>query len=258
MRSTTFLLVTVLVLVGWLSTQHAAIGQRLVLWSAPLIVQLQVPSQWIQDVSDWMQRQSDLQQQLFDAKAQLHRTPAQTGELAYLRQENLELRHLLAIPKASEYIWHAARVVARTPGVPQYGLMLEVKGAAVDDAVVTESGLVGLVTAVQGEYATVRTLRDGALAIPVMNASGTIAALIRSNGATLTVNMVAKREQPAIGAELLTSGAGGLLPPGIPVATIAHIAPQAGSMFVAVAADPVAQWHHLRWLAVAHRRHITP
>ncbi|MDQ6951789.1 MAG: rod shape-determining protein MreC [Mariprofundales bacterium] len=252
------LLITVLAITALVGGRHADVGQRLLLWSAPFIEQLRAPSRWVEHASQWLQRQSMLQTKLSHANARLHRASAQTGELQYLRQENAELRRLLAIPIQSDYVWHVAEVVARSLGVPEHGLLLAVTGVAVDDAVIAASGLVGIVTAVHGDYATVRTIFDGSIAIPVTNKLGRVAALIRGDDTSLMVNMVAKRERPTMGELLITSGAGGLLPLGIPVATIQRVTPQAGSMFVAVDASPVAQWQHMRWLAVAHRRHSPP
>ncbi|MDQ6963410.1 MAG: rod shape-determining protein MreC, partial [Mariprofundales bacterium] len=174
------------------------------------------------------------------------------GELQHLRHENTALRQLLAIDRPHSYRWRAAHTIAHSPDARHRHLLLQIDGAAVDDVVVSEQGLVGLITAVSGHHATVRTVLDGSIAIPVTNSSQTLAALVHGEGDHLSVDLIARSQHPEIGDVLYSSGAGGLIPQGVPVARVTSVTPVAGALFVKMSAAPVAQWQHNHWLAVAH------
>ncbi|MDX8408854.1 MAG: rod shape-determining protein MreC [Mariprofundales bacterium] len=253
MKPVSLLFIALVTAVGLFGARNLEIGQQLLLWTAPMIDQLQAPARWAHDVSTWMQRQSEIQQQLIRAQQQLHLDAARTGELAYLRRENWELRRLLAITSRTDYQWRVARVTARTPDTPQHGLLLDVEGASIDDAVLSSTGLIGVVTAASANHATVRTLLDGSISVPVTNRQGSLTALVRGDGTVLDVKMIAKQQHPTVDQLLITSGAGGLLPQGIPVARTHRVLPARGSMFTAVEAIPVAHWRTARWLALVHR-----
>jgi len=54
---------------------------------------------------------------------------------------------------------------------------------------------------------------------------------------------------------LITSGAGGLFPAGLPVAVVKEAKAVEGGVFVEVIAEPVAFWQREAWLAIASRTH---
>ncbi len=253
MKPFSLLLIAGLTAIALFGARHLEVGQQLLLWMAPVMDPLRAPARWVDDASSWMQRQSAMQRQLLQAQRQLHLDAARIGELTYLRRENRQLRGLLAMTAITDYRWRVARVAARTPDTSQHGLLLEVEGASIDDAVLSAAGLIGIVTAVRAHYATVRTLLDGSIAVPVTNRQGSLAALVQGDGTVLDVKMIARHQHPTVDQLLITSGAGGLLPQGIPVARIIRASPEAGSMFIAVEAVPVANWRTARWLVLAHR-----
>ena len=228
-------------------------GERMLLQSAPLIELLQTPTSLIQDLSSWAARQSDLHQQLLRSRQQLRRLSALRGEAAHLRQENRALRKLLAIHRPPPYRWLTAYSVTSSPDDEHRHLLLSVEGAAVDDAVVSEDGLVGIVTAASDRHATVRTVLDAAIAVAVTNRQQTLNALVHGEGDHLSIGMIARTRQPKVGDILYSSGAGGLIPRGIAVARITAIHPIPGALFVHVTAVPTAHWQRNQWLAVAHR-----
>jgi len=228
-------------------------GQHLLLQAAPLVEILQSPANFAKKLARWTQRQSDLQQQLEHSQQQLYHLSALNGELSHLRQENGELRQLLAINHPQPYQWRAAHSIGFSPDAAHRHLLLKVDGASIDDAVISEHGLVGLVTAISNQHATVRTVLDGAIAIPVTNQQHTLAALVHGEGEQLGVDLIARSQQPSIGDILYSSGAGGLIPQGISVARVTSVRPIPGALFVSISAVPTAHWQQHHWLAIAHR-----
>lgn len=227
-------------------------GQYLLLQLAPLIEMAQAPARFGERVALWTQHQAALAQQLKQSQQQLQNMSALYGNLAHLNEENSELRKLLRIKPPRSYQWRAAHRIGLSPDVAHHHLLLKIDGAAIDDAVVSVHGLVGLVTAISNQHATVRTVLDGAIAIPVTNRQQTLAALVHGDGDHLSVDMIARSQQPMVGDVLYSSGAGGLIPQGIPVARVTSVTPIPGALFVNIAAVPTAHWQQHHWLAIAH------
>jgi len=123
-----------------------------------------------------------------------------------------------------------------------------------DDTVASSEGLVGLVDSVSGHMAIVRTVLDASLAVPVTLPGTGLAALVRGQGEQLSVEFVPQADAPPRDSILVTSGAGGVFPPGIPVAHILSVHAVPGSVFVDVEAEPTAHWRRDAWLSVATRK----
>jgi len=228
------------------------LGQHLMLQVAPLVDLLQSPSSLTKKITLWAERQSDLERQLKHSQQQLQHLSMLHGKLAHLQQENKELYQLLAIRHPQSYQWRAVHNIGFSPDAAHRHLLIEVEQATIDDTVIAEHGLVGIVTATSDHHATVRTILDGAIAIPVTNTQHTLAALVHGEGDRLRVDMIARSQAPNVGDVLFSSGAGGLIPQGIAVARVTSITPIPGSLFVSISAVPTARWQQHHWLAIAH------
>ncbi len=231
------------------------LGPRLNLFFAPLLSALQVPESWWTDASQWFIERHQLQAELLDSHEQVQRQAYVRQERDALRAENAQLRALLGLQGLTGFDWHAAKVLGRSPDKMSQRLMLrtEVK-IHINDAVVSSEGLVGLVDTVSGHRAVVRTILDASLAVPVTLPGSGLAALVRGEGERLAVEFVPQDHAPPRGSMLFTSGAGGMFPPGIPVAHILHIRTVSGSVFADVEAEPAAHWRRDAWLSVAMRK----
>ena len=131
--------------------------------------------------------------------------------------------------------------------------MLNTTAVTADDIVVSHEGLVGIVDQSTKTYAVVRTILDASLAVPVTMKDSALAALVRGAGEELIVDFVPLKNAPKEGDVLLTSGAGGLFPAGLPVAKVTEVHAVEGGLFAEVMATPVANWKKEPWLAVAKR-----
>lgn len=228
------------------------IGPRTNLFFAPLISALQAPSVWWQDISQWFIGRDHLQTEVLDLRHRVQQQSFVEQERDALRAENMQLRSLLALPELPDYIWHAAKVLGRSPDKMSQRLMLKAQAHIQgDDAVASSEGLVGVVDSVSGHLAVVRTILDASLAVPATLPGSGLALLVRGQGERLLVDFVPAEQAPPVGSVLVTSGSGGIFPSGIPVARIVHIQPIAGSVFAEVEAEPTAHWRRDAWLSIA-------
>jgi len=233
-------------------------GQRLNLGLAPLLNALHAPARWWGELQLWTHERQALQQNYLKSQETLEQQAALIQEVNSLREENRQLRGLLRIHNISGYHWHAAKVRGRTPDAMNQRLILEVEGAQRDDVIVSSEGLVGLVDSASADHAVVRTILDASIAVPVTIDGLPLAALVRGQSSELKVEFVPWAKVPAIGSILRTSGAGGVFPPGIPVARMTEIRQQPGEVFAAITAEPLAHWQRENWLAVAGKNVTAP
>ena len=228
------------------------VGQQVTLGLSQLLYVAQTPGRWIDEFSLWFEERQALQQALVEAKRVIGQRAQLIQQSGSLREENRRLRALLKIADIEGYQWRAAQVLGRSPEKKSQHLILQVN-ASVDDVVVASSGLVGLVDQSHDNTAVVRTILDGSIMVPVTLPDSPLAALIRGEGDHLSVDFVPIKLAPVVGDVLQTSGAGGLFPPGIPVAYVTHVEPVPGRVFAKVTASPTAHWQRDNWLAIASR-----
>jgi len=233
-------------------------GQYANLIIAPLVEALYVPVRWLEASSLWLQDRSAIQARLTRQQEQLQQQASRLQETNNLREENSQLRKLLGISTVYTSHWQAARVLAYSPDKQSRHLTIAIKGAAADSVVASSEGLVGLVDASDGQHAVVRTILDASLAVPATIKGQPLAALVRGLGDSLQAAFIPWKSAPPVGSILLTSGAGGIYPPGIPVARITQIKQVPGNHFAAVEAEPLAHWRRDAWLAVAIKNQNRP
>ncbi len=234
--------------------QQLPLPQYANLWLAPMMDALYKPVRWFDASRLWLQDRASLQAQLSLLQTRLEQQAAFIQETRSLREENRQLRRLLHLPENPGMRWEAARVLARSPEKLSRHLTIETGSARADSVVASSEGLVGLVDAVSGRHAVVRTIMDASLAVPVTIPHRPLAALLRGLGDRLQVEFVPWKAAPGVGSILQTSGAGGIYPPGIPVARITRVRRVAGEAFAAVEAEPLAHWHREAWLAILTRK----
>jgi len=235
--------------------QQLPIGQKINLFVSPLVSALQTPVHWWQDINLWLAEKNRLRIENQGLQEALQRQAGTRQELRSLRAENAQLRSLLGLEGLPGFRWRTAKVLGRSPDKMSQRLLLRTQGKiGRGDVAASGEGLVGLVDAVHGQRAVVRTILDASLAVPVTLPGGSgLAALVRGQGETLRVEFIPFEHAPPKASILVTSGAGGVFPPGIPVARITRIHAVSGSIFAEVDAKPVAHWRRDAWLSVASR-----
>jgi len=235
---------------------YLPVGQKLKLAVAPIVHVVQAPVRWYEGFSLWFEDSADLQKKYALLQTNNARHDVVALELTALRTENRQLRRLLHINESPGYTWQVARVVSRSPEEKSRRLILASSQTYVDNVIVSDQGLVGLVDDSGKKHAVVRTILDASIAVPVTMQGSNLAALVRGDGSHLMVDFVPVKYMPKVGDVLLTSGAGGLFPAGIPVAKVYEVSPIEGGVFAQVKAHPVAHWQRHAWLAIAAQQPI--
>lgn len=250
-------LIGVMALAGLLLIARLSTGSWGMLATWPALEALHTPVQWWQEVNLWFSERQQLQSNYLAFREKAEQQASLIQEANSLREENRQLRNILDIAGITGYRWHAAKVRGRSPEAMSQRILLQVHGVSKDDVIVSSEGLVGVVDSTSENHATVRTIFDASLAVPVTIPGTSLAALVRGEGDSLMVDFVPEEFELGRDQLLYTSGAGGLFPPGIAVARIREIQSVPGELFVKVSADPVAHWQRDNWLAVASHLHAT-
>ncbi len=253
-KTTSLWWVVLLVCLVLLSLQYP-IGQKLNLAAAPLLHAVQAPVRWVERLSLWIEQSSALQQEVLTLREQVQKQAVFSQQLATVAAENKQLKRLLHITQIKDYVWQAVRVISRSQEEKSRRLMIQATHINPDDIVISQEGLVGIVDEVGGNHATVRTILDASLAVPVTKAGSQLAALVRGDGEHLQVDFIPREKAPHAGDVLIASGAGGVFPAGLPVAVVEKVEAVPGGVFVEVIASPVAYWQRDAWLAVASKQH---
>lgn len=228
------------------------VGQRLNLAFTPLLEAMHMPRQWFNQAGFWFRDRAELQTANERLMQSLQQQPILTQQVNNLREENIQLRRLLGLRTLTGYHWQTVQVRGRSPDKMSRYLVIAIQQpVSTDDVVASGEGLVGLVDRAQKDHATVRTVLDASIAVPVTIKGSDLAALVRGQGDRLSIDFIRWDKAPAIGSILRTSGAGGVFPPGIPVARITHISQVKGDIFADVKGEPMAHWRRDAWLAVA-------
>ncbi len=220
-------------------------------WWAPVADALHAPARAWHAVSLWWTRQKRLVARVRALERENTRARLLRAELDAVRAELAALKELTAAMDGVP-AWRAVRVVGSLPGGPARRLLVAGR-AAVDEPVIAAGGLVGVVDEVRGDHAVVRTILDASMAVPATDASRRLALLVRGEGARLVVRFAPADAGLAPGEIVYTSGAGGLFPPGVPVARITRVQKAPGRMFLAVEAEPAARWRTAPYLALVPR-----
>jgi rod shape-determining protein MreC len=156
-----------------------------------------------------------------------------------LRLQNAELTRLLGVVEPQTRVVASARIVGASSASYVNSALLPIgrsKGLRVGQPVRAADGLVGRIIEVGGSSARVMLLSDLSSRVPVKVArTGQAGIAAGSNSPVLRLRFLPPGAGLVTGDVLVTSGHGGLFPPGIPVARVTD--PQAAEPLV----EPFAQ-----------------
>ena len=150
-------------------------------------------------------------------------------------EENNRLRAQAGQPeRARELTTLNAEVIARNPGDWATVLTLDKgssHGVEVNDAVITEDGLVGYVSAVAPNYSTITTVVDiemqcGALITRTRDSAIAEGSYDLMAEGSLRLSYLTEDASIVIGDTVETSGAGGVFPKGVMIGTVERVLPE--------------------------------
>jgi rod shape-determining protein MreC len=141
-----------------------------------------------------------------------------------IRQENENLRSLLHMVPEKGVHYVTTRLVADIGATSSFTALISggsKDGIKKHQAVISSEGLIGRVIEVGANSSRVLLLADSNSHIPVVGERGRQKAMLSGRGrGEMALKYVERGDQFAVGERLVTSGDGGLLPPGILVGTV--------------------------------------
>ncbi len=174
-------------------------------------------------------------------------------ELARLREaerENDRLRAMLGYEPPIRYRTVPARVVGldRDPirGVAWINVGSR-QGVAPGEAVVSVEGLVGVVEKVSPRTSRIRLLRNENSPVSVRDTRSRVLGIVEwdPGEGRLRVSKAPLQSDVAVGDTLISSGLGGVFPPGLPVGTVAEVRDSPERLLKDIRLDPFASFFRL-------------
>ncbi len=165
-----------------------------------------------------------------------------------LQSENDKLRALLKFAPVGKSAYTSARI-AIDPGSPYVHSALITSGSnqgvQEDSAVINENGLVGRIVDVGKKTSRVLLLTDMNSRIPVVSETSRERAIAGGgNGDQLSLLYLPENSTITAGETIVTSGDGGVLPPGLPVGIVTKV--EKGGVTV----KPFVDWYHLEYVSI--------
>jgi rod shape-determining protein MreC len=173
----------------------------------------------------------------------------QVRELRKHEAENRRLKRLAGLRRASQFNTVAARVIARSPTSWQSIVTIDVGrsgGVGKRMAVVTDKGLVGQVLKESGSAALVQLVNDQRSGVGVeFSRTGATGIVEGSVDGKLKLRFVPDDTDVKVGDKLVTSGAGGVYPRGIPVGSVAGVSQTVYSLEKQIELKPAVNYGRL-------------
>ncbi len=165
-----------------------------------------------------------------------------------LERDNAQFRHLLNVKLGPDVSYVSARVIADSGGPYVHTLLINAgydDGVRKGQAVISDAGLAGRITELGGGSARVLLLTDLNSRIPVvLETSRYRAVLAGNNSSHPTLMFLPKEAVVSSGDRVVTSGHGGLFPPGWAIGVVAST--DSGILRV----QPFTDWHRLEYVSV--------
>ena len=214
--------------------------------AAPILELVSRPVATVTGVSDSIGAMADLYSDNQRLREENDRLLQWLDAAKLLEQENAALRELLNLsaPPPARYV--TARIIGDNGGAFVRTVLVSSgarDGVEKNQAAITGEGLAGRVIEVGERASRVLLLTDINSRIPVvLEQSRLRAVLAGDNGPMPQLVHLPPDALAAVGERVVTSGFGGLFPPGIPVGTVAHV----GANEIRVL--PLVAWDRIEYL----------
>jgi rod shape-determining protein MreC len=163
--------------------------------------------------------------------------------------ENRRLKRLAGLRSRSEFETVAARVIARSPSSWQSIVTIDVGragGVGKRMAVITDKGLVGQVLKESSSAALVQLVNDQRSGVGVeFSRTGATGIVEGSVDGRLKLRFIPDDADVKVGDKLVTSGAGGVYPRGIPVGSVAGVSQTVYSLEKQIELKPAVNYGRL-------------
>ena len=206
--------------------------------TAPMQKVLSSTVNWFNTIYGYLYDYDSLLAENESLRAQLAEAQQSARDGIEASEENKRLRELLYLrEKHTDYLMESAKVVLWSASNWSSSFTISkglTSGIELNDPVVTEEGiLVGQVTELGTNWATVSTLIDVDMSVGAfVGATGSSGMVVGEFGLmknkTAKLTFLADGAQIFVGDEVLTSGSGGAFPAGLVIGTITNVQNEAG------------------------------
>jgi len=214
----------------------------------PVVDVVSKPVDAARDVKLWVSEMAGLRAENLALKSQVAQLMQWQSAATELRAENEALRKLIHVVPAGKVSYVAARIVGESGGPYVRSSLINgglEDGIANEQAVVSAEGLVGRVVDAGKSSSRVLLITDINSRVPVISERSRERSIASGNNSdVLTLDYVESGSRMEPGERLLTSGDGGVFPPGIPVGVISAIN---GSI---VMVQPLTDWNRMEYVSV--------
>jgi rod shape-determining protein MreC len=139
---------------------------------------------------------------------------------------NEELKKLIGFKDSVNYPLITSKIIAKSNSNSQTIFTIDVgtnKGVRCGMPVITDVGLLGIVTAVASDYSIVKTLKDREVKLTVKNQRSRCDALMKWNGEDIIIYNIPKTNDFEVGDRIITSELSSIVPIPIPVGVVKEI-----------------------------------
>lgn len=197
---------------------------------------------WMQGIYGYLYKYDQLVQENSDLKAQVSQLQDQAREYSEVSEENARLRELLNLQdKHADFVFESSKIVSWDASNYTSAVTISKgsdSGIEVGDSVVTEYGaLVGQVSELGANWATVRTVVDVSTNVGALAGDNGYAGIITGDFQLMQqgetkLSYLAYGAQIYEGDEITTSGKGGAFPAGLLIGTVSAVMSEAGGQTV--------------------------
>ncbi|HDG68261.1 MAG TPA: rod shape-determining protein MreC [candidate division Zixibacteria bacterium] len=197
----------------------------------------------------WIDSQYDILRdnlaKLIRAERELARAKLEIQSLTEAKIENQRLRRLLEFKENTDYDLVLAEVVGRKVGRFPSTVVIDrgsADGVARGMPVITPDGVVGKIKSAGVNSSVVQILLDPSIRISAIDQRSRVNGIVRSpDGVHLVMEQVPVGEDVAPGDRIVTSGYGGVFPPGLLIGYVSEVSEPEGSMFKKIEVQPAAK-----------------
>jgi len=215
---------------------------------------------WFSTRTDYRQTIRELQEENLELTMQLNDLTIENSNLV---QETYELARLRELYKLDEkypsYNKVAARIIGKDPGNWFSTFMIDKgtdDGITMDCNVIADGGLVGIVTRVGKDWATVRSIIDDSSNVSAMVLSSSDLCYVKgdlermNNGQIQLIQLLDKDDEIEIGDEIVTSNISVSYLEGIPIGYISELSFDANKLTKSGTITPIVDFQHLQEVLV--------
>lgn len=198
---------------------------------------------------------SQREDEMIRLRAEAARLSLENRGLLALERENAELRQMLGLARSSPYHFLTAQVAARDLNSWWQKVRLDCgtrQGASIGMPVVTADGLIGRVTDVSARTADVLFVIDPGSRVSCVISRINSFGIVQGKGLTARgpavcgMDFIARDAAVLAGDEVVTSGLGGIFPPGLLVGYVRNVKLDAGGLYQTAEILPAVDFRNVK------------